>query len=70
MNEDMLGACEVCWTSSWEEVEEVEQCTQAHPHEGDHVRCGYCYLQQVVRAQGHIILEQEEELISLRLHAK
>lgn len=54
MNEDRLGACEVCWTNSWEPVEAEKECDASHPHEGEHVRCGYCWLHQAyleVRAE-------------------
>ena len=44
LNDDPLGACEVCWTNSWEPCDEEENCAYAHPHLGDCVRCLCCWL--------------------------
>lgn len=38
------GACEQCWTVSWEPVENEAECALKHPHEGDHVTCEHCEL--------------------------
>jgi len=43
----LIGACDICWTSSWVPVETEAECALAHPHKvdlKDHVRCGHCWL--------------------------
>lgn len=61
MNEDTLGACEVCWTNSWEPCEE-EECDASHPHEGECVRCLCCW-------QRSYIMELSAEVAALREQA-
>src|SRR6266436_9040792 len=43
-----VGACDVCWTESWEPVETEAECALAHPHktQREHVRCGQCWLRE------------------------
>jgi len=43
----LIGACDICWTSSWVPVETEAECALAHPHKvdlKDHVRCDHCWL--------------------------
>jgi len=38
------SVCEGCFYSAWVPVETEQECAFVHPHQGEHVRCDYCWL--------------------------
>ncbi len=41
------GACEVCWTVSWEPIEKIEDANGVNTIGPDHLsRCGYCWMKK------------------------
>lgn len=43
------AVCEVCWTNSWDPTPNADECAWVHPHEGEHMVCGYCRLYEAYR---------------------
>lgn len=45
----ITATCDVCFTTSWVPIRDQEECALIHPHDGEHVRCDYCWLVEKYR---------------------
>src|SRR5262245_4895766 len=43
--------CDGCFYSAWVPVPTETECALVHPHEGEHVRCDYCWLKEQFQAE-------------------